>query len=564
MNDNASGGLWRSVWGWVHAPGWAVALALTLSHTAHAAETQEVPVVRYNVALAVFESELPHGKPFFIQFTVSGSDADNDEVAGLLWEGDQCAQVPAKQIPSTPNKTAVKGSDQAQVLNGASEDKDEQGKRKFVLTVPPLRYDTSYCWLFTLSRDWGSGDRASVNEAVRDILKASVQQGSYDEVLIKDRASASLGSRGKLEVLLAGGAALGPKTQPLLDVVTEWFQRKPLQPLFDAHREYWNNISNARNKLVELTRQDTRPPLSVLGDNPPPAAIALDAAFDKLKEAGEKAPRLTEVVSTEAEAKRRRDPPEADSEDERTYLEYLNVLEDRAKEVAILCAAPASRAAAALALNNDYCKKVANASNRIGDVKRNLGESAHHYKVYNDTLNDLLEKLKEKVDSIQVRLPPARVTTSLPSYTERSAFYVSADVGGVLSVFHGRGGFGGQDLSVFLGVNVYLTAVDKDTPLAKDDGFLKRFSFTTGWTLTDVQDSSGRTKGVLDGKGILVGCGIRATDYLRLGAGAMFVRQEDRNPVVSDTHLRAVPYVATSIDLDVAGTLRDAFSKYQQ
>jgi hypothetical protein len=536
----------------------SAALVLTLPHAVLAAETPELPVARYNVGLDVFETELPHGKPFLIEFTVSGDKADNNEVTGLLWEGEDCEAVPKVLVSSSPTKTAEKGSDKAQVLRGTAEDKDEHGKRKFALAAPPLRYDTSYCVRFTLSRDWGDADRDAVKKAQQEILAAAVGHGSYDEALIKKEAEAALGSRAKLEVLPAGAMGKDAKTVPLLAVVNGWFKLDALQPLFDAQREHWKSVANARSKVQKLVAAGGRPDVAPLGDKLPLAVVRFEDEFDKLKAAGDKAPRFTEEVSAASAEKEKNEPPVAPTEDERLYVERLDLLMDAGKLVSTQCApAPAG-------LNKDYCAKLTATIDLIGDIKRNIDVANTEYTRYTQTSARLLTDLGKSVDAIQVQLKPSLAMTGRPSYTERSTFYMSADVGGVLPVFVGDRGFGGQDISVFLGVNFYLTAVDKNTPLAKDDGFFKRFSFTAGWTLNDVKDSSGRTKGVLDGKGLMVGGGFRATDYLRFGAGAMWVRQNDRNPVVTETHVRAVPYLAASIDLDVAGTLRDAFKKYQE
>jgi hypothetical protein len=118
----------------------------------------------------------------------------------------------------------------------------------------------------------------------------------------------------------------------------------------------------------------------------------------------------------------------------------------------------------------------------------------------------------------------------------------------------------GADFQPYVAVSMSFIPVDKDVPLAKEGGFLRRFSVLGGFTLAQTKNSDGSIVGVFGGRGILAGVGLRLTDYVRLGAGAVFLRQNDTNKLISDTHIRVAPYLSLSIDLDVAGVVTGIFS----
>jgi len=63
----------------------------------------------------------------------------------------------------------------------------------------------------------------------------------------------------------------------------------------------------------------------------------------------------------------------------------------------------------------------------------------------------------------------------------------------------------------------------------------------------------------------LLGVGFRLTDYIRVGGGVADSNRGDPNPAVNETHqLRLAPYISASVDLDVVGIVKDAFSRGRQ
>jgi len=156
---------------------------------------------------------------------------------------------------------------------------------------------------------------------------------------------------------------------------------------------------------------------------------------------------------------------------------------------------------------------------------------------------------------------PSEVTASNPSYTDAASLYISGDVGITMPVFVNTSRSYGTDTVLYVAASVSFVSVDKDVPLAKDGGFLRRFSIVGGFTLGQVMNSDGTITGVIAGKGLLLGVGLRVTDYVRLGVGTMVLRQNDTGKLIPDTHVRLAPYLSLSIDLDVAGIVTGMFAK---
>lgn len=525
----------RLVWGF------ALMIALVgLQSRTRAADAPPLPVVTYNVGLSSFENALPHGVPFLIQFTQSGDNADYDSVTGRVWEsGPPCATPSGPPLPGTVG------------------DKDASGKRKYILSVRKLRFAKSYCFAFELSRKWSDADRAALDKTIREIIAAAVKRGSYDRDLISATAKQSLDKRAALPVVLVSAAST-EKSKPLLDVVLESFTPGALKPLYDAGREHQTAIDNVRTETRKVLRVGVGldRPAKLFGSPVPTDILDAEEAYAKTVQATRKAKRLSEDLPEAERQARLARPPAALSDDEQAYVDSLTLLKERMRPAFDHHCPEAGEGAERIA----YCAKLKETMERVEGLLRNASIAQRELEVYREAESTLLDTLAKRVATIAIEIPPREVTTASPSYTERSAFYVSADVGGAVPIF---GGGGGTDLAAFLGVSVSFTAVDKDIPLTEDDGFWKRVSLTTGWTLSDVQDAKGATKGILGGKGLMLGGGLRVTDYLRLAGGAMFVRQKDSNPVVADTHVRAVPYLSLSIDIDVVGTIRGSMSKYQ-
>jgi hypothetical protein len=516
----------------------AAALVGWRAGAAQAADAPSLPTVTYDVGLRAFENVLPHGTPFRIKMTVSGPNADYDEVEGWSWQSDA-----GKPCPDAPSR--------ATQFAGTAGDRDDGGRRTFVLEAPRLRFSTAYCFRFQLARHWSKADQAAVTAAAEAALAAAETRGSYSATTVRAALEKSLGDRARLPVVVKD-APDSPPT-PLIQVAAAELTVGALKPLFDGQREYHHVIDNARLRTRDLMAAKAPARPASLAQNPPRDVSELEDTYGVVVQLASGLPRLSAdllpgEVKVAAEAR-----PAPLSDDENAYDSKLALLIEHADTVHAARCKPASADTA------EYCKALSTLADLAHKVRRNLEAARDEAGRFLATEATVLERVKQRVARLVVQLPPAApLATDTPGYTERAVLYISADVGGVLPVFPSGGG---ADVSAFIGVNVYFTAVDKNVPLAEDGGFLKRFSLTAGWTLNDIRDASGSARGALGGKGLMAGAGLRVTDYLRVGGGAMFVTQRDANPLVSSTHLRLAPYGAVSIDVDVAGIIRGGISK---
>ncbi len=132
-------------------------------------------------------------------------------------------------------------------------------------------------------------------------------------------------------------------------------------------------------------------------------------------------------------------------------------------------------------------------------------------------------------------------------------YYVSADAGLV----------GAPELDAvvsYIGVNLYLRPVNKNAPLRQLGSFRqtlgRRFAFTLGLTvqsLADGGDGEQQTREDLFGsQSMLIGAGLRITDMIRFGAGALVFKKDDPSPLITKFETAVSYYFTVSFDLNVA------------
>jgi hypothetical protein len=135
--------------------------------------------------------------------------------------------------------------------------------------------------------------------------------------------------------------------------------------------------------------------------------------------------------------------------------------------------------------------------------------------------------------------------------------YVSAD-GGVLYA-----GDIGQ-AALFVGTNIYFRPVNKDAPLRQKGSFGRRFAVTVGVTLSSIEDEGAVTRTDLFADSSLVlGAGLRITQSLRLGGGAIIFKESDPNPLVTKKTAAATWYVSFSFDINVAKGLQGLGGQFE-
>ncbi|MEO8256704.1 MAG: hypothetical protein ABI868_05085 [Acidobacteriota bacterium] len=150
--------------------------------------------------------------------------------------------------------------------------------------------------------------------------------------------------------------------------------------------------------------------------------------------------------------------------------------------------------------------------------------------------------------------------TTVADFRTAQNWYISMDAGFAYAFRIGT-------LTPYVGANIYFRPVNKDAPLRLVDSFGRRFAFTFGITLSSIEEESvndtalvraSRTRFDLMNmhRSLLLGVGFRVTQSLRLSGGALVLKEKDPNPLITTIATAAVPYIAFSLDFDVATGLK--------
>ncbi|HVT60046.1 MAG TPA: hypothetical protein VHR45_16820 [Thermoanaerobaculia bacterium] len=150
--------------------------------------------------------------------------------------------------------------------------------------------------------------------------------------------------------------------------------------------------------------------------------------------------------------------------------------------------------------------------------------------------------------------------SSTPNFATAQNNYVSADAGLVYAPEI-------ESAVTYVGVNLYLRPVNKDAHLSQLGSFRKtftrRFAFTLALTIQSVADGGGgrvQTRQDLFGnQALIAGSGLRVTDMIRLGAGALVFKRKDQNPLINRFSVATTYYFTVSFDLNVARAFQGGF-----
>lgn len=153
------------------------------------------------------------------------------------------------------------------------------------------------------------------------------------------------------------------------------------------------------------------------------------------------------------------------------------------------------------------------------------------------------------VDARSLQLADA---STLGNFATRQTNYVSLDAGFVWAPEL-------DEVVPYAGTNIYLRPVNKNAPLASlgsfGQTFTRRFAFTlalTASSIADSNDAAGTARDDLFGsQSLLAGAGLRITDSIRVGAGAMVFKRLDPNPLVDESQLYSSYYLSLSFDIDM-------------
>lgn len=144
-----------------------------------------------------------------------------------------------------------------------------------------------------------------------------------------------------------------------------------------------------------------------------------------------------------------------------------------------------------------------------------------------------------------------RQTLTTEPVSSSAGVYVSMDLG-LLYAFEVTKG------SLYLGANIYFRPVNKEASLGQRGSLGQRLAATVGLSLTNMKTEDDARFDNLMGErwNLVLGLGLRVTRSLRIGGGALLLLKNDPNPLVTGRSLGAVPYVAVSLDLNLAKAFR--------
>ena len=159
-------------------------------------------------------------------------------------------------------------------------------------------------------------------------------------------------------------------------------------------------------------------------------------------------------------------------------------------------------------------------------------------------LDNLADKVRIEAAAVQV---VDGSTTGNFATTQNN--YISADAGLVFAPELDTG-------VSYIGMNFYFRPVNKNADLSRFGSFGRRFALTLGLTVQSLADGGSgvvQTRDDLFGnQSLILGGGLRVTNSLRLGTGAVVFREKDSNPLVGKYSLTTTYYFTLSFDLNVA------------
>jgi len=523
----------------------ATLLGLLIAQPA-SAQAADLPTVNYDVETGAFDGTLPHRSDFIVKVEVPRA---YNRVTLKYWDAGG-----AGECKSAPTKAPTAWGVNREPLE------DDVSVRVVNVKVPALEFSRSYCFAAELGREWGALDAAALAQGLKDVLDTLLSTGR----LRKDEILAAVRTRIPDSQVLTTKEVGKAKPQMLDDYLTRWLMKQlgdnGVANLMSTADTDLRNVAQSRGRLAldlvaaELFAPPPAPPAAGAGAAaiaaaaaaaPPPNLPQLQTALQALRTASSS---LTAAAFAVRELQA----------NPTTFNDLRGAAQGFVDEVD---------------RNPGFCAPVPvrwqkTCSTRVTAV--NLVTLIDQATLSTRNLSAALAKQEVDDASIAGKLRttasigPASTLTSSPSYTERSIFYIAGDVGAVLPLFYTWGQKLGKvdaDYALYAGVSFYFVPVDKDKPLSLEGGAWRRLSLNAGVTLNDVKDPAGSARGAIDGKGAMVGAGVRLTDYLRLSVGGMLIRQKHNNPLSTREVLRITPYASASVDVDVVGTVSGFFKK---
>jgi hypothetical protein len=151
---------------------------------------------------------------------------------------------------------------------------------------------------------------------------------------------------------------------------------------------------------------------------------------------------------------------------------------------------------------------------------------------------------------LSIRTAIVVATTTLGDLATRKTWYAGMDTGFAIAPSL-------NEVFPYVGTLLYFRPINREAP---PSSFLTRFSALVGITWTSNLVKAGQTAPLWGSNSMLLfGGGLRATEFIRVGAGALVLKSVDPNPFVVDRPIHVTPFFNLSIDIDIAGVFGRLF-----
>lgn len=454
----------------------------------------------------------------------------------------------------------------------------ENGQPRFLLLVPALPVNRSYCFRWVLLRDVSDGEARTflaeafqaVDKGLQDLDSETVTAADYDALRAKlIQRVESLLQPG--EGLVMPDGAFFDKDASAEQVELEYHEQfAQILARDDAREEALSAFRRRQNdafgKLSALVASDAwrrvtgalaeqrtaNASLDELLKAEPGSldAIALDpAGLDRVAlglAPGASRPNLDRVFA----------PGDLDGQIARLQgtaegLANLGIVAGRLGGSEVLATAAGLNDAAGQAALAALPGPLREAATAVDLAARSLVRLREALQERTGLIQEFIAALRPEVEEVL-----SVGGSTLAGYQLRAAWYVSADVGlGVASEI--------DEVFGYMGANVYFQPVNKKAHLGPLFGpqkdFWKRFAVVIGLPQQEMEEP-GSLLPVFEDRPLVLGAGLRLNDLLRLTLGGLVFEKEDPDPLVTESDgLTATWFVSLSIDWDVRSSFAPVF-----
>jgi hypothetical protein len=195
---------------------------------------------------------------------------------------------------------------------------------------------------------------------------------------------------------------------------------------------------------------------------------------------------------------------------------------------------------------------IARASSRAFALAGQAGNARRALQSRAAALDDLVQTVQIATADVKT----ADASTTSGDFKTAQSNYISADTGLLAAPAI-------DEVVPYAGTNIYFRPVNKNAPLRSlgtfGQTFTRRFALTLGLTASSIQETEDMTivrDDLFSSQSLVIGAGLRLTDSIRLGAGALVFKEDDPSPLIDDLSVTASYYVSISFDMDIVGLLK--------